>query len=127
MLHRHPGWPKNARRVPRLARAPAGGPGAHPRRAEADGARLERHTLIKSNVHIALAQALRGLGCRALVDGAIVEVDGLVTCSELDFATPRLGDPVIIVEVLSPSNQGDPARRPRADQEVSWLRINTST
>ena len=33
------------------------------------------HTLIKSNMHAALAQAVQGTGCRALVDGAIVEVE----------------------------------------------------
>jgi Uma2 family endonuclease len=76
------------------------------------------HTLIKGNTHIALAQALRGTGCRALVDGAIVEVEGsslipdvVVTCSPLDFTTPRVAEPIIIVEVLSPSNQGDDTGR----------------
>jgi Uma2 family endonuclease len=72
------------------------------------------HTLIKSNTHAALAQVVQGTGCRALVDGAIIEVeasslipDVVVTCSELDFTTPRIDDPVIIVEVLSPSNEKD--------------------
>jgi Uma2 family endonuclease len=67
------------------------------------------HTLIKGNTLIALAQALRGTGCQALVDGAIVEVDGsslipdaVLTCSQLDVATPRVDEPIIIVEVLSP-------------------------
>ena len=76
------------------------------------------HTLIKSNVHAALALALRGTTCRALVDGAIVEVEGsslipdvVVTCSPLDFATPRVEDPIIIVEVLSPSNEKDDTGR----------------
>ena len=76
------------------------------------------HTLIKSNAHAALAQALRGTGCRALVDGAIIEVEGsslipdvVVTCSPLDFTTPRVVEPIIIVEVLSPSNEGDDTSR----------------
>jgi Uma2 family endonuclease len=76
------------------------------------------HTLIKSNVHAAFALALRGTTCRALVDGAIVEVEGsslipdvVVTCSPLDFATPRVEDPIIIVEVLSPSNEKDDTGR----------------
>jgi hypothetical protein len=34
------------------------------------------HTLIKSNIHAALAQAVQGTGCRAQVDGAIIEVEG---------------------------------------------------
>jgi Uma2 family endonuclease len=72
------------------------------------------HTLIKSNAGRALGNALAETGCRALVDGAIVEVEGsslipdvVVTCSELDFTTPRVDDPIIIVEVLSPSNEKD--------------------
>jgi Uma2 family endonuclease len=76
------------------------------------------HTLIKSNLHAALAQAVQGTGCRALVDGAIIEVEGsllipdvVVTCSELDFTTPRVDDPIIIVEVLSPSNEKDDVGR----------------
>ena len=57
-------------------------------------------------------------GCRALVDGAIIEVEGsslipdvVVTCSQLDFTTPRVDDPIIIVEVLSPSNEKDDTGR----------------
>jgi Uma2 family endonuclease len=76
------------------------------------------HTLIKSNAGRLLGNALEGTGCRALVDGAIVEVEGsslipevVVTCSPLDFTTPRVAEPIIIVEVLSPSNQGDDTGR----------------
>ncbi len=61
---------------------------------------------------------LAGSGCEALVDGAIVEVEGsslipdvVVTCSPLDFTTPRVAEPVIIVEVLSPSNEKDDTGR----------------
>jgi Uma2 family endonuclease len=75
------------------------------------------HTLIKSNTHTALAQAVQGTG-RALVDGAIVEIEGsslipdvVVTCSEIDFATPRIDAPIIIVEVLSPWNEKDDTGR----------------
>jgi Uma2 family endonuclease len=76
------------------------------------------HTLIKSNAGRLLGNALADVGCRALVDGAIVEVEGsslipdvVVTCSPLDFSTSRVAEPVIIVEVLSPSNQGDDTGR----------------
>ena len=76
------------------------------------------HTVIKSNVHAAFALALQGTRCRALVDGAIIEVEGsslipdvVVTCSPLDFATPRIDDPLTVVEVLSPSNQADDTGR----------------
>jgi Uma2 family endonuclease len=64
-----------------------------------------------------LGNALEQTGCRALVDGAIIEVEGsslipdvVVTCSELDFTTPRVADP-IIVEVLTPSNEKDDVGR----------------
>jgi Uma2 family endonuclease len=118
MLHPHPDWPKTLHEFRAW----------HERQSEvwefihgvpklmAPGSKT--HTLIKSNVHVALAQALRGTGCRALVDGAIVEVEGsslipdvVVTCSELDFATPRVEDPIILVEVLSPSNEKDDTGR----------------
>ncbi|MGH6913666.1 MAG: Uma2 family endonuclease [Geminicoccales bacterium] len=72
------------------------------------------HTLIKGNVHAALMHALRGTGCRPLVDGAIAEVDGsslipdiVVTCSPLDFSTPRVDDPVVIIEITSSSSEND--------------------
>jgi Uma2 family endonuclease len=118
MLHPQPDWPKTLdefrawhERQPDVWEFIHGVP-----KLMAPGSKA--HTLIKSNAHIALAQALGGTGCRALVDGAIVEVDGsslipdvVVTCSPLDFATPRVEDPIIIVEVLSPSNQGDDTGR----------------
>jgi Uma2 family endonuclease len=37
--------------------------------------------------------------------------DVVVTCSELDFATPRVADPIIIVEVLSPWSEKDDSGR----------------
>jgi Uma2 family endonuclease len=72
------------------------------------------HTLIKSNVGRALGEGLRGTGCSVLVDGAIVEAQGsslipdvVVTCTALDFSTPRVDEPVIIVEIMSPSSETD--------------------
>ena len=72
------------------------------------------HTVIKSNAGRLLGNALEGTGCTVLVDGAIVEVRGsslipdiVVTCEPLDFATPRVDEPMIIVEVLSPSGEKD--------------------
>jgi Uma2 family endonuclease len=87
-------------------------------------------TLVKSNAHTAFAMALRGTSCRALVDGAIVEVHGsslipdiVVTCGDLDFSTPRVDEPVIIVEILSPSNEKDDTGRKLALYlEISSLR-----
>ena len=65
------------------------------------------HALIKSNVGRALGNALEGTGCRVLVDGAQVGgencsviPDVVVTCRPLDFSTPRVDDPVIVIEIL---------------------------
>ena len=118
MLHSEPDWPKTLeefrawhQRQPDVWEFIDGVP-----KLMAPGSMA--HTLIKSNVHAAFAQVVRGTGCRALVDGAIVEVEGssvipdvVVTCSPLDFATPRVDDPIIIVEVLSPSNEKDDVGR----------------
>lgn len=72
------------------------------------------HTLIKSRTARLLGVALEGTGCEVLVDGATVEVensslipDVVVTCGALDLSTPRVEEPVIIVEVLSPSGEKD--------------------
>ena len=118
MLQPHPDWPKTLEefrvwheRQPDVWEFIHGVP-----KLMAPGSKA--HTLIKGNAHLALAQALHGTGCRALVDGAIIEIEGsslipdvLVTCSPLDFTTPRVAEPIIIVEVLSPSNQGDDTGR----------------
>jgi Uma2 family endonuclease len=118
MLHPQPDWPKTLdefrawhERQPEVWEFIYGVP-----KLMAPGSKA--YTLIKSNAHAALAQAVRGAGCRALVDGAIIEVEGsslipdlVVTCSPLDFATPRVEDPIIIVEVLSPSNEKDDTGR----------------
>ena len=76
------------------------------------------HTILKSRVGRLLGSALEGTACEALIDGAIVEVDGsslipdvVVTCSPMDYATPRVDEPAIIVEILSPSNEGDDTGR----------------
>jgi Uma2 family endonuclease len=111
MQHPQPDWPKSLdefrawhERQPEVWEFIHGVP-----RLMAPGSKA--HTVIKSNTHAAFALALRGTPCRALVDGAIVEVEGsslipdvVVTCSPLDFSTPRVAEPIIIVEVLSPSD-----------------------
>jgi Uma2 family endonuclease len=118
MLHRHPDWPNTLEEFrawhegqPDVWEFIHGVP-----KLMAPGSKA--HTLIKSNAGRLLGNALETTGCRVLVDGAIVEVEGsslipdvVVTCSPLDFATPRVEDPIIIVEVLSPSNQGDDTGR----------------
>jgi Uma2 family endonuclease len=76
------------------------------------------HTLLKSRVGRLLGSALEGKGCEALVDGSIVEVEGsslipdvVVTCSPIDYGTPIIDEPIIIVEILSPSNENDDTGR----------------
>lgn len=76
------------------------------------------HTLIKTNVGLALRQALAGRGCTALVDGAQILTDDIsaipdvvVTCAALDHSTPVIAEPVIIVEVMSPASEADDTQR----------------
>jgi Uma2 family endonuclease len=76
------------------------------------------HTLIKSNLAIALGTALHGTGCRVLVDGASIETgesylipDLVVTCQPLDFTTPSVEQPLIVIEVLSRKNEPDTVGR----------------
>ena len=128
MLHSEPDWPKTLEefrawheRQPDVWEFIDGVP-----KLMAPGSMA--HTLIKSNTHAALARAVQGTGCRALVDGAIIEVEGsslipdvAVTCRELDFTTPRIDDPIIIVEVLSPSNEKDDVGRKLA----LYLRVSS--
>ena len=118
MLHRHPDWPKTLEefrawheRQPDVWEFIHGVP-----KLMAPGSMA--HTLIKSNAGRLLGDALEGPGCRALVDGAIVEVEGsslipdvVVTCRPLDSAWPRIADPIIIVEVLSPWSEKDDTGR----------------
>ncbi|HRY26971.1 MAG: Uma2 family endonuclease [Geminicoccaceae bacterium] len=73
-----------------------------------------RHTLVKTNLAAALNVALRGRPCLVLADGAIVEVassslipDIVVTCAEVDLAQPRVEEPLVVVEIASPSSERD--------------------
>jgi Uma2 family endonuclease len=74
------------------------------------------HTEVKALVWLALRTAIgeAGVGCQALPDGASVEIDehttyepdALVRCGErLPGDTVKLSDPVIVVEVVSPSSR----------------------
>ncbi len=75
------------------------------------------HGRAKSQVWLALrlAIAARGLGCEALPDGSTVRIDdrsvyepdALVRCgTPLPGDAIEVGDPVIVVEVVSPSSRG---------------------
>ena len=86
------------------------------------------HTLLKSRMARMLGAGLEGTGCEALVDGAVVEVEGsslipdvVVSCGPPDLTTPRIDEPTIIVEVLSPSGEEDDLGR----KLMLYLRIPT--
>lgn len=81
-----------------------------------------RHVVAKLAAVNALAAAIRaaGLRCTALADGAAVRIshdtayepDALVTCAALDYDSPEVPEPVIVVEVISPgSRSGDLTRK----------------
>jgi Uma2 family endonuclease len=75
------------------------------------------HTRVKFVVCLALRRAIEvaGLDCEALIDGMAVRIDedtvrepdALVRCGpELPGDTVELTDPVVVVEVVSPSSVG---------------------
>ena len=89
-----------------------------------------RHSIIKRNVTIALHAALPPRGCEALVDGPQILTDEIsaipdvaVTCAPLDLTSPVIAEPVIIVEVMSPSSeQNDTGLRWLAYRNIPSLR-----
>ena len=75
------------------------------------------HTRLKAEVWAALKSAIaaRGLGCEALADGVSVRIDdrtvyepdALVRCGpKAPGEAVEVDDPVIVVEVVSPSSRG---------------------
>jgi Uma2 family endonuclease len=79
------------------------------------------HSIIKRNVTVPLHATLASRGCETLVDGPQILTDEIsaipdvvVTCSQLDLTTPVIVEPVIIVEVMSPSSEQD-------DTGLRWL------
>ncbi|MGH6904550.1 MAG: Uma2 family endonuclease [Geminicoccaceae bacterium] len=79
------------------------------------------HSIVKRNAAFALQAALAPRGCEALVDGPQILTDEIsaipdvvVTCSPIDHATPVIAEPVIIVEVISPSSEAN-------DTGLRWL------
>jgi Uma2 family endonuclease len=77
-----------------------------------------KHSIIKANAFATLHGALVGTPGTALVDGPQILTDEIsaipdvvVTCSAIDLSTPVIAEPVIIVEVMSPSSEADDAGR----------------
>lgn len=79
-----------------------------------------RHTFIKSNIARHLANKLAGTDCYATVDGIEVKErnvdlsavpDVVVECGPPDFAMSEAAEPVVVVEVLSPSSERDDTGR----------------
>lgn len=79
-----------------------------------------RHTTIKGNIFASLRAKLSGTGCRAYVDGAEVKErsvdlsavpDVVVQCRPPDFSSPEVKEPIVLVEVLSPSSERDDTGR----------------
>jgi Uma2 family endonuclease len=75
-----------------------------------------RHNERKGDVYVALRRAIaeRGLTCRAFTDGlsiriddsTVYEPDAFVRCGEpLDGDAVEVSDPMVVVEVASPSSQ----------------------
>ena len=114
---RREGLAADHRGVRSLARAPAGALGIHRRPAAADGAGVDETLDHQGQRAFAgLYNAFVGTPCRALVDGPQILTDEIsaipdivVTCSAIDLSTPVIAEPVIIVEVMSPSSEADDA------------------
>lgn len=79
-----------------------------------------RHTFIKTNIARHLANKLAGTDCYATVDGIEVKErnvdlsavpDVVVECGPPDFSASEAAEPVVLVEVLSPSSERDDVGR----------------
>ena len=86
------------------------------------------HTIIKDNIFAELRQALAGRPCRAFSEGVRIRQDKLsarpdvtVSCSPLDHSTPNIAEPVVIVEVLSPSTEGRDSQKWRVYRLIPSL------
>jgi Uma2 family endonuclease len=76
------------------------------------------HSIIKGNVFAALHRGLRSGACRAMVDGPEVRSaklvavpDVLVTCEAIAGHVGVVSQPVVLVEVMSPSSVRDDTYR----------------
>jgi Uma2 family endonuclease len=76
------------------------------------------YTIIEANVFRALDQALAGTHCHVFMEGVQILTDeisaipdAVVSCAPIDLSTPVVAEPVIIVEVMSPSSEYDDGGR----------------
>jgi Uma2 family endonuclease len=80
------------------------------------------HVTITMNVAFALRQALRGTGCRPFVNDAKVLAgdsvrypDIAVTCTSFSGSDDVIPEPVLVVEVISPSTEREDRGRKKFD------------
>ena len=80
------------------------------------------HVTITMNITFALRQALRGTGCRPFANDAKVVAAGsvrypdvAVTCEPVTGSDDVVPDPILIVEVLSPSTEREDRGRKKFD------------
>ncbi len=89
-----------------------------------------RHNIISSNIQSILQTQLRGGSCRAFISDVKVRVeatnsfyypDVVVSCKPLDTSGTVVTEPVLLVEVLSPST----AATDKREKLVAYLKILT--
>lgn len=86
------------------------------------------HAIIKDNIFAELRQALAGRPCRVFNEGVRIRQsrmsarpDVTVSCSPLDHSTPNIAEPVVIVEVLSPTTEGRDSQKWRSYRLIPSL------
>ena len=80
------------------------------------------HVTITMNVAFALRQYLRGSGCRpftndakVLAGGSVRYPDVTVTCTPFDGKDDIVPDPIVVIEVISPSTEREDRGRKKFD------------
>jgi len=92
------------------------------------------HGVIRSNIVTAIINRLdnRGSACAMMTNPGIIPVfrtnhnyfipDAAVTCSEADIGVPGIRHPVLVIEILSPSNHAETWRNIRAYMLIPSVR-----
>jgi Uma2 family endonuclease len=73
------------------------------------------HVTITMNIAFALRQSLRGLGCRPLAGGSVRYPDITVTCTPFGGKDDIVPDPIVVIEVISPSTEREDRGRKKFD------------